>query len=194
MYGYLFLIILGYGITVASAFTAFYSKRWGARRGAQVTAVLRNLIGIPLWFLGFLLAWRRPGEFLSHPKPTTWNVALLLIISGSIPVILGHLQLGLRTHMPSVKDTLVTSGLYAYLRHPIYSGGFLIFAGLALMKPTASVLIACGAGIIWLFVQARAEEIDLLQRLPGYRKYMLQVPRFVPRLWRNNHEYKHKTI
>jgi protein-S-isoprenylcysteine O-methyltransferase Ste14 len=183
MYRFLLLVLIGESIIVASAFTATFSRRWGARRGEQVTAILRNLIGIPLWFLGFVLAWRVPGDFLFDPTPTTWSVALLLIIAGSIPVIWGHLQLGLRTHMPSVKDTLVTRGLYAYLRHPIYAGGILIFAGLALIKPTSSVLMACGAGVIWLFAQARAEEIDLLQRIPRYRKYMQDVPRFIPWSW-----------
>ena len=84
--------------------------------------------------------------------------------------------------MPSVKDTLVRNGLYAYVRHPIYSGGFFLLAGLALIRPTAAFAAACGLGFIWLIVQARLEETDLLQRMPDYRDYMKQVPRFLPRL------------
>ncbi len=54
----------------------------------------------------------------------------------------------------------------------------------ALLKPTFTVVAACAIGAGWLIVQARLEEIDLLQRLPSYRGYMKEVPRFVPRLWR----------
>ena len=86
--------------------------------------------------------------------------------------------------MPSVKDTLVRYGLYAYVRHPIYAGGFAIVAGLALIKPTSAFVTACMLAFIWLIVQARLEEIDLLQRMPDYKDYMKQVPRFLPRLWR----------
>lgn len=86
--------------------------------------------------------------------------------------------------MPSVKDTLVRHGLYAYVRHPIYAGGFAIVAGLALIRPTSAFVIACILGFIWLIVQARLEEIDLLQRMPDYKDYMKQVPRFLPRLRR----------
>ena len=86
--------------------------------------------------------------------------------------------------MPSVKDTLVRHGLYAYVRHPIYAGGFGIVAGLALIRPTWAFVLACILGFIWLIVQARLEEIDLLQRMPDYKDYMKQVPRFFPRLRR----------
>lgn len=86
--------------------------------------------------------------------------------------------------MPSVKDTLVRHGLYAYVRHPIYDGGFVILAGLAVIRPTSAFAAACILGIIWLIVQARLEEIDLLQRMPDYKDYMKQVPRFLPRLRR----------
>jgi len=68
------------------------------------------------------------------------------------------------------------------VRHPIYSGGMLIAVGLALLKPTSTVVLACAFGFVWLIIQARLEEIDLLQRLPGYPEYMKEVPRFIPRM------------
>jgi protein-S-isoprenylcysteine O-methyltransferase Ste14 len=97
-------------------------------------------------------------------------------------VLWGHLQLGWRTHLPSLGDTLVRDGLYARVRHPIYSGMMLVCVGLALLRPTATVVLACALGCLWLIVQARLEELDLVQRLPAYREYMAQVPRFVPRV------------
>jgi protein-S-isoprenylcysteine O-methyltransferase Ste14 len=90
--------------------------------------------------------------------------------------------------MPSVQDTLIRHGLYAYVRYPIYAGGMVILVGLALLKPTTVFVLACGLCLAWLVVQARLEEIDLLQRLPAYREYMEEVPRFVPRLCRRGAE------
>lgn len=55
--------------------------------------------------------------------------------------------------------------------------------GLALLRPASTVALACAIGAGWLVVQALLEELDLVQRLPEYREYMKQVPRFIPRLW-----------
>ena len=177
-------IIIGFVLVGASAFTAAYSRLWGEKGGQWATIVLRNLLGIPLWITGFVLAWLEPPLFLLSPDIALKLIGSLLIILGSIPVIWGHIALGWRTHMPSVKDTIVQNGLYSHVRHPIYSGGFVILAGLALIRPASAFVLACVLGFIWLIVQARLEEIDLLQRMPDYKDYMKRVPRFFPRLWR----------
>ena len=180
----IFLIIIGFALVGASAFTSAYSRRWGEKGGQWATIILRNLLGIPLWVTGFVLAWLEPSPFLANPNRALKLIGSFLIISGAIPFIRGHIELGWRTHMPSVKDTLVRHGLYAYVRHPIYAGGFVVLAGLALIRPTSAFVSACILGFIWLIVQARLEEIDLLERMPDYKDYMKQVPRFLPRFRR----------
>ena len=44
------------------------------------------------------------------------------------------------------------------------------------------MLLAVSLGVGWVLIQARLEELDLLQRMPAYREYMQRVPRFLPRL------------
>ncbi len=180
----IFLIIIGFALVGASAFTSAYSRRWGEKGGQWATIILRNLMGIPLWVTGFVLSWLEPAPILLNPTITIKLIGLFLIIAGSVPFIWGHIELGWRTHMPSVKDKLVRHGLYAYARHPIYAGGFVILAGLAMIKPTLPFVLACFLGFSWLIVQARLEETDLLQRMSEYKDYMKQVPRFLPRFWR----------
>lgn len=187
---FLISLLLGFALAGASAFTAAYSRWWGERRSQIVTSILRNFLGIPLWMLGFIMAWLQPLRLVLGPAKATTILAWLLIAVGSIPVVWGHLALGWRTHFPSMGDTLVRDGLYSQLRHPIYAGGLLIFIGLALLRPTTTVTLACGLGFAWLIVQARLEEIDLLQRIPAYKEYMEEVPRFIPcfrrrRAWRS---------
>lgn len=185
MWKAIFLIIIGFILAGASAFTALYSRWWGEKRGRMSTVILRNLLGIPLWVTGFVLAWLEPAPLLFNPGVKSKLIGLFLLISGSIPFIIGHIELGWRTHMPSVKDTLVRQGLYAYVRHPIYSGGFAIVAGAAMIRPTSAFVLACVLCFTWLIIQARLEEIDLKQRMPDYQEYMKQVPRFIPSLWPN---------
>ncbi len=180
MYWFLVPLVFGFMLAGASAFTAAYSRRWGERGGKTATSILRNFFGIPLGSIGLVLAWLQPAPQLLVSGGVTTALSWLLIVAGFVPVLWGHLALGWRTHFPSMKDTLKRDGLYAHVRHPIYSGGFLMFVGLALLKPTTTVVLACVLGLVWLIAQARLEEIDLLQRMPGYRQYMNEVPRFVP--------------
>lgn len=184
MFWFLIPLIIGLALAGASAFTSAFSNRWGEAGGRTATFILRNLLGIPLWFFGFILAWVAPARPILEPGPVTAAIGLFLIIIGAIPVIRGHIELGLRTHMPSIKDTLISSGLYAHIRHPIYAGGILLLAGLFLLKPTLTVLIASAVVMVWAIIQARLEEIDLLERMPDYKAYMERVPRFMPRIRR----------
>ena len=179
----LFLIplIVGFIFAGASAFTAVYSRHFGERGGTIITAILRNLLGIPLWIIGYAWAWLIPSQWVFTSNTVLTTLGWILILAGTTPVIVGHVYVGMRSHFPSVTDTLVRHGLYAYVRHPIYAGALLVFPGLVLLRPSLTVLIASVAAAIWVFIQARLEEIDLLQRIPEYREYMRDVPRFLPR-------------
>jgi protein-S-isoprenylcysteine O-methyltransferase Ste14 len=52
--------------------------------------------------------------------------------------------------------------------------------GLFLWIPKISVLMACLTVVIWVMIQARLEEMDLVERLPVYKEYIQRVPRFLP--------------
>jgi protein-S-isoprenylcysteine O-methyltransferase Ste14 len=175
-------LVLGFAIDAASAFTTALSRRWGERRGQQVTFVLRNLLGIPLWVVGLGLAVRVRSSALFAITPLTEILGWLLRGAGSVIQVLALFALRARAAMPSPRDTLVQHGPYARIRHPIYAGLLLEFAGLVLLRPTGATVLACAIGFFWVFVQARLEEVDLLQRFSACRKYMEQVPRFLPRV------------
>ena len=182
MYRFLVPLLAGFVLAGASAFTAALSRKWGERGGQIATSVLRNLLGIPLYLLGLVLAWQASLPALLDSTLATRSLAWGLIVAGSIPIVVGHLQLGWRTHMPSLRDTLMTDGLYARVRHPIYAGAVPVFAGLALLHPTTAFIAACVLSIVFFAVQARLEELDLTERIPAYRQYMQEVPAFFPRL------------
>src|SRR5262249_26516381 len=79
---------------------------------------------------------------------------------------------------------VVSTGLYAYVRHPMYSGALLLLAAMApalgswwcvlLVVPFFPILV-------WRILD---EEIFLRENLPGYAEYMQRVRyRLVPRVW-----------
>lgn len=178
----LILLLLGFACDAASAFTAAFSRRWGARRGQWVTFLLRNVLGIPLWVIGLGLAVRSPSPSLFESSPLLEGLGWVLLAAGCAVQLLALASIRTRAAKPSVADALVEHGVYRHIRHPIYAGLLLEFAALVLVKPRRLVALACTLGMLWAYLQARLEELDLLQRMPAYRDYLGRVPRFIPRL------------
>ena len=178
---YLLFLVLGFALDAASAFTTAFSRRWGKFGGELATFVLRNVLGIPLWVVGLGFAVRTPSQQVFAESGVTAVVGWGLMLLGAAVQTLAIAALGVRAARPSLDDGLVARGVYAHVRHPIYAGLILEFAALVLLKPRRIVLLAAVLGCAWVFVQARLEERDLLQRMPAYRGYMNRVPRFLPR-------------
>ena len=75
---------------------------------------------------------------------------------------------------------LVTTGAYAHVRHPIYSGVVLILAGYTLAWSNWVLALIVGVVARQFFeAKARAEERWLVERYPQYARYCLRVGRRV---------------
>jgi protein-S-isoprenylcysteine O-methyltransferase Ste14 len=72
---------------------------------------------------------------------------------------------------PKHSAQLVESGVYKYLRHPIYTGMIFCVAGLFLRQPSIWVAIAAVLVVVFLFFKARFEEKLLLVAYPDYADY-----------------------
>jgi protein-S-isoprenylcysteine O-methyltransferase Ste14 len=83
---------------------------------------------------------------------------------------------------PKPDGHLVTSGIYRWLRHPIYTAIVLAVVGLWLRKPTIALAIAGAVVVIFLVVKSRYEEHLLVERYPGYQEYRRQTLGVVPGL------------
>jgi len=182
MYLFLIPLLTGFLFNWASAFTEFYSRRFGERGGRLVNFITRNILGIPVWVVGLIMAFRESAPTLFRPGIATNVLGWLLVAVGPIPIILGLWMLGWRSFRPAKGDSLVSRGIYRFVRHPIYSGVLLEFLGGALLHPTWPAMLACALGSGYVYIQARLEEWDLVRRVPGYSEFMNRVPRFFPRI------------
>lgn len=72
---------------------------------------------------------------------------------------------------PKPDGHLVTRGVYARMRHPMYSGIVLVVFGLWLREPRVAVAIAAVALVTLLLGKARFEEQLLRERYPDYDAY-----------------------
>ena len=78
-------------------------------------------------------------------------------------------------------SSLVTGGIYHYIRHPMYAS--LVFAawGLFFAGMTASTLCFVWAATFFLISTAKADETECIRYFgDSYRQYMLKTKRFIP--------------
>ncbi len=81
------------------------------------------------------------------------------------------------------KQELVTSGVYAHIRHPIYTGLVLAFIGGELVAKSFLVILGLFL-VLGARHQARLEEKLLLRHFgDSYKKYMQHTKMFIPFLW-----------
>lgn len=83
---------------------------------------------------------------------------------------------------PSERTALVTGGLFAHIRNPIFTGMLAVTAGLVGMVPTAiSVLaLACLLAAVQIQVRVVEEPYLIATHGPAYRRYAAQAGRFLP--------------
>ncbi|MCP3477267.1 isoprenylcysteine carboxylmethyltransferase family protein [Bradyrhizobium sp. CCGUVB1N3] len=79
---------------------------------------------------------------------------------------------------------VVSSGPYAYVRHPMYSGMVLFFLGVPLLVGSWWGVAMVPLFLVLLAIRIRIEERTLIQGLPGYADYALRVRhRLLPGVW-----------
>ncbi|MGD2070631.1 MAG: isoprenylcysteine carboxylmethyltransferase family protein [Gemmatimonadota bacterium] len=76
---------------------------------------------------------------------------------------------------------LVTTGIYRYIRHPMYASLLFLAWGAVLKSVAGPALLLGAAATLALFATAKAEEAENLARFgQEYRDYMARTRRFVP--------------
>jgi protein-S-isoprenylcysteine O-methyltransferase Ste14 len=85
------------------------------------------------------------------------------------------------------EHTLVTSGPYRWVRHPMYATGFLLFVSYFLLSANWFVAAMCGMAFVMLLIRLPTEEANLVERFGDeYRAYMRRTGRLLPRPPRQN--------
>ncbi len=128
------------------------------------------------------------------PGPEPFDDTLVATLLGAVVAALGQLVRAMTIGLKYVirggrgrrvyAEDLVTDGIYAHVRNPMYVGNLLIVAGVAIASNSwATILIGIPLSLFMYIAIVAAEEQYLLSRFgDAFCAYCNDVPRWVPRL------------
>jgi Putative protein-S-isoprenylcysteine methyltransferase len=141
--------------------------------------------------MAFLLSINYPYWFY-NPFGILQIISWLLLFGAIYPVIAGITLLRKRGKpQKSRKDSsyfqfeetteLVETGIYKYIRHPMYCSLLLLTWGIYLKNPFVDALLASLAASVFLFLTAIFDEKECISCFgEKYRNYMKHTKRFIP--------------
>jgi protein-S-isoprenylcysteine O-methyltransferase Ste14 len=138
---------------------------------------------IPIVVLAIVLVNLVPAHSLAVHSAALKAVGVVLLAAGLGLAVWARIYLGRNWGTPmtqKVEPELVTSGPYRFVRHPIYSGILLGFAGTALAINGYWALIF-GVCLIYFIYSARVEEGIMTSAFPTtYPSYRARTKMLIP--------------
>ncbi|MEV4701728.1 hypothetical protein [Actinoplanes sp. NPDC049316] len=147
-----------------------------------------SLVALQLLLLAGLVLL--PGPRAWHPRGWLTAAAATAIVAAAAVAVAGAVRLGAgltASPLPSSAARLRTTGVYACVRHPIYSALLLGGAGVVALGGRITRVGVWPALLALLWLKTRLEERALAARFPGYDSYAAATPRLLPnpvRCWR----------
>jgi len=153
------------------------------QNGATYVLIQAGLLGIlflgPTDWWGILSLSQRVSETLKM-------IALILFPLGVLIAIVAAIQLKRNLTplpMPVEHGELIQTGLYAYVRHPIYLGVILMTLAWFLHTQAVLTLVEFIAVMIFFEVKSRQEEYWMGQVYPEFAEYQRRTAKLVPRVY-----------
>ncbi len=119
--------------------------------------------------------------FETHSS-TRWG--LLIMAIGEVITIVGMWHLRSSFSIFTEARALVRSGLYRYIRHPLYLGEIISVWGFAVVVPNTLTMVSAGSFSVLQIWRAKLEEAKLLQAHPEYKNLQQATGFLLPKLYK----------
>jgi protein-S-isoprenylcysteine O-methyltransferase Ste14 len=153
---------------------------WKGARGEWL--VVAQLALMALVFFGPRTLSGRPGWAFPFPGACR-IIGAVFMISGGALLVAGLFRLGRGlTPLPYPREnaTLVETGPFALVRHPMYGGGLVLALGWTLFVQGWLTLGYAAALFVFLDFKSRREERWLTEIYPAYEEYQRRVRKLIP--------------
>jgi protein-S-isoprenylcysteine O-methyltransferase Ste14 len=136
-----------------------------------------------------VLVFFGPRNFPAWPSwaaPFTWLGSIgggIILLAGILLLAVAIFRLGSNlTPVPYPKDegTMIETGPYRLVRHPMYCGGILIAFGWGLLVHGWLTLGYAVIMLVFFDVKSRREEQWLKEKFSGYHQYQKRVRKLIP--------------
>ncbi|MBQ2930323.1 MAG: isoprenylcysteine carboxylmethyltransferase family protein [Clostridia bacterium] len=183
--GILFIPMFLAGLVMMAKNPALLKSRLNAKEKEREQSLVVKLSGL-MFLVGFILAGLsfRFG-WLMLPRWVTWLGAALFLASYALyaEVLRENTWLS-RTIEVQEGQTVVSTGLYGIVRHPMYAVTLVLFVSMPLVLGSALAFAVFLAYPFIISKRIRNEEEVLARDLPGYPEYMQKVRwRLFPFVW-----------
>jgi protein-S-isoprenylcysteine O-methyltransferase Ste14 len=106
---------------------------------------------------------------------------MTLIVSGGLLNLIGLLTLRRAFTIMAEARTLITTGVFRYVRHPLYTGHFIMFFGSLLLRLSWASVILYLLFVAGQIVRAKVEERKLMGAFPNYADYRAHTGMLFPK-------------
>ena len=185
----LILLLSGFSVSI-------YFRRKANQTGEEIDVNdegglilnLRRIFGLLLWLSAFAYlinpAWMAWSQ-LPLPYWLRWvGAGIMLVCVPLIYWVFSSLGMNVTPTVVTRREhSLVTQGPYRWVRHPLYTVGFLMFVGLSLLAANWFILAVLVLGIIPISKRTPLEEARLIERFGDeYQVYMQHTGRYLPKI------------
>ncbi|MBI5099818.1 MAG: isoprenylcysteine carboxylmethyltransferase family protein [Nitrospirae bacterium] len=199
-YGFWSLVVVNVALFVffiLSFLTPVKKREW---RSLSVTiaffvALFTEMYGFPLtiYILTGILGTKYPAlNPFSHASGHLWltffgggaaMMNVIHIISNGLVIIGFAIMWKGWKLIHGAKGELVTGGPYTYVRHPQYSGLFIIMIGMLIQWPTIITALMFPVLIFVYYRLSKREESEMIKIFGDeYKRFMEKTPMFIPKL------------
>jgi protein-S-isoprenylcysteine O-methyltransferase Ste14 len=149
---------------------------------------LYNIISILAVMVIFFMGSTISPEYFLPKGQATKSIGLILATFGFLLAKLAFRPISLSQFLGIKKEEeseLITTGIYARMRHPLYTALILGLIGFVLFNPTYTHLVHAVCMLVYLGVGIHFEERRLIARFgENYTKYKQQTPMLFPTSFR----------
>ena len=183
--GVLFVPMFFAGLIMLRRSPELLRKRLSAREEQMEQKSVLLLSGL-MFLAAFLLAGLdRRFHWSLLPRAVSWTAAVIFLLAYALyaEVLRENVYLS-RTVEVQEGQTVIDTGLYGLVRHPMYTSTVFLFLSMPLILGSLPAFAVMLLYIPIIVKRIRNEEAVLAEGLPGYADYMRRVKyRLVPHLW-----------
>lgn len=192
----LFRILAAVVLFTGVGISSYYRRKADRESGERISRRVDGPVMMTIIKVFGLVLWLSPVVYLLSPAWMAWSKIGLpewarwlgVALGGACVLAIYWLFSSIGTGISPTsatrkQHTLVTSGPYRWVRHPLYTVGALLYIAFGLMADNWFIALMGILAFIAMAIRTPREEANLIEKFGDeYREYMKRTGRFFPKL------------